>query len=323
MRVRAFLLAVLVLVLALCPAAASADVAHLVTPGETLTSVAAADDLSIEAIAEANHISPQAELIAGQILLIPPHTAQNAVVSTTDVGSTTATATVTATVTTTSTLSAHTHVIAPGETLTSVSAASGVSIAAIAAANHMSPRAELIAGRTLMIPTANTSVQLRTDPESAGTAARSQSSATASSATAATGAPQPTTERVSGGEIAGVADSGAVPAALAEAIAWQESGWNNDEVSSIGAVGVMQIVPTTWTWIDRYLTPGDPLGTASASENIRAGVLLLHQLLQVTGGNEALAVAGYYQGLASVRRYGMYPSTKQYVADVLALAQRF
>lgn len=311
----------LVLVLALCPAAASADVSHLVTPGETLTSVAAADDLSIEAIAEANHISAQAELIAGQILLIPPHTAQNAVISTTDAGSTTATTTVTAT--TTSTASAHTHLIAPGETLTSVSAASGVSIAAIAAANHMSPRAELIAGRTLMIPTATTSVQATTDSDSAGTAAGSQGSATASPATTATGPPQPTTERVSGGEIAAVAGSGAVPAALAEAIAWQESGWNNDEVSGIGAVGVMQIVPTTWTWIDRYLTPGDPLGTASASENIRAGVLLLHQLLQVTGGNEALAVAGYYQGLASVRRYGMYPSTRRYVADVLALAQRF
>ncbi len=114
-----------------------------------------------------------------------------------------------------------------------------------------------------------------------------------------------------------------VPAALAEAVAWQESGWNNAEVSSIGAVGVMQIVPTTWTWIDQYLTPSDPLGTQSASENIRAGVLLLRQLLQLTGGNEQLAVAGYYQGLASVQKHGMYPDTRQYVVDVLALAQRF
>jgi soluble lytic murein transglycosylase-like protein len=85
----------------------------------------------------------------------------------------------------------------------------------------------------------------------------------------------------------------------------------------------MQIIPNTWTWIDRYLTPSDPLGTASASENIRAGVLLLRQLLEVTGGNERLAVAGYYQGLASIRRFGMYPSTRHYVADVLALAQRY
>ncbi len=113
-----------------------------------------------------------------------------------------------------------------------------------------------------------------------------------------------------------------MPAAFAEAIAWQESGWNNDEVSGAGAVGVMQIVPATWTWIDRYLTPSAPLGTASAAENIRAGVLLLHQLLGLTGGNESLAAAGYFQGLSSVEAHGMYPATRQYVADVMALTGR-
>ena len=51
-----------------------------------------------------------------------------------------------------------------------------------------------------------------------------------------------------------------VPAALAEAIAWQESGWNNDEVSGVGAVGVMQIVPTTWTWIDQLPDAQRPAG---------------------------------------------------------------
>ena len=35
------------------------------------------------------------------------------------------------------------------------------------------------------------------------------------------------------------------------------------------------------------------------------------------------AVAGYYQGLQSVRDHGMYPSTKQYVANVMALRARF
>jgi hypothetical protein len=84
----------------------------------------------------------------------------------------------------------------------------------------------------------------------------------------------------------------------------------------------MQIVPATWRWIDRYLTPTDPLGPASAAENIRAGVLLLHQLLADTGDSYALTAAGYFQGLASVKRYGMYRSTRQYVTDVLALQQR-
>jgi N-acetylmuramoyl-L-alanine amidase len=203
------------------------------------------------------------------------------------------------------------HVVQPGETLTSIAAVDGLSVGVLARANGISSSAELIAGKTLWIP-----------PQRA--AAMPAASAAQTSATSvAAGPPIPTAARVSSSQIAAVADANGVSAALAEAVAWQESGWNNDEVSNIGAVGVMQIVPTTWTWIDRYLTPADPLGTASASENVRAGVLLLHQLLQITGGNEQLAVAGYFQGLASVRRFGLYASTRRYVADVLALAEHF
>jgi hypothetical protein len=56
---------------------------------------------------------------------------------------------------------------------------------------------------------------------------------------------------------------------------------------------------------------------------VRGGVLLLHWLLDNSGGDEATAAAGYYQGLPSVQRYGMYASTQQYVADVQALQARF
>lgn len=344
MRVRAFLLAVVVLVL--FPAVAAADYPHVVQPGETLTSVAAADDVSIEAIAAANGISPRAELVAGQTLMIPPQTPQNQVVPTTS--SATAESGAGASDTTAATTQ-HTHVVQPGETLTSVAAAAGVSIEAIAAANGISPRAELIAGKTLTIPATATTAQPQSSESadnevgeeasehesSAGntvnaaytstqkTTAGSATPTTSSSGAASTAGPQPTLEHASASEIAGLANANGVPAALAEAIAWEESGWNNDEVSSVGAVGVMQIVPNTWAWIDRYLTPSNPLGTASASENVRAGVLLLHQLLSLTGGNEQLAVAGYYQGLSSVRRFGMYADTQHYVANVMALAQRF
>ncbi len=255
MRVRAFFLAVLVM--GLLPASAAADYPHVVAPGETLTSVAATDGLSIEAIADANGISPESELTAGQILYIPPRGVESA---------------------------------APTETTTGT------------ATNDTS--------------------------ESAGTEQSSTSTEQASTSAEPTvdstyGAPQPTPEFASSGEIAEVAEQYGVPASLAEAIAWQESGWNNDEVSGIGAVGVMQIVPDTWNWIDRYLTPNAPLGTESVSENVRAGVLLMHELLEQTGYDVPLAVAGYYQGLASVKAQGMYADTQHYVADVLALQQRF
>ncbi len=254
MRVRAFLLAALVM--GLLPASAAADYPHVVEPGETLTSVAATDGLSVDAIAAANGVSPEAQLVIGQILYIPPQSADT---------------------------SALTQSATTGQTT---------------------------AGSTEQASDTDTAAA----PD---TAAQQTSHASASSS------PEPTAEFASSAEIADVADQYGVPASLAEAVAWQESGWNNNEVSGVGAVGVMQIVPTTWNWIDRYLTPSAPLGTASASENIRAGVLLLHQLLAETGDNVSLAVAGYYQGIASVQAYGMYPNTQQYVADVLALQQRF
>ena len=52
-------------------------------------------------------------------------------------------------------------------------------------------------------------------------------------------------------------------------------------------------------------------------------MLLLHSLIGQTGGDPALAAAGYYQGLESVRRHGLYSDTQRYVNDVMALRGRF
>jgi len=289
MRVRAPILAVLVM--CVLPASAAADYSHVVQRGETLTSVAAVDGLSIEAIARANRISPQAELVAGQILLIPPRTAENAAVSTAapKVTQSSGTGTVATTTQSDSTETA-TDPDADGDTDASTQT-------------------------DVSVQTKRTTASVQTKP-----AAYTRPSTPSSGSL---GTPQPTQQLESSGDIATIAAQNGVPASLAEAIAWQESGWNNDEVSGIGAVGVMQIVPSTWTWIDQYLTPSAPLGTTSAAENVRAGVLLLHELLAVTGDDYAMAIAGYYQGLASVKAHGMYPGTRQYVNDVLALQQRF
>ena len=94
-------------------------------------------------------------------------------------------------------------------------------------------------------------------------------------------------------------------------------------VSSTGAVGVMQIMPSTWSWIGQNLAGPPPLSSTSATDNIRAGSLLLHSLLSDTGGDATMAVAGYYQGLQSVRAHGLYTDTQAYVNNVLALRQRF
>jgi N-acetylmuramoyl-L-alanine amidase len=220
------------------------------------------------------------------------------------------------------------HVIQRGETLSSVAAVDGLSVAAIAAANGMSVNSQLVAGKVLWIPpraaaTSTAASTARTATAQATTVHTTSAprSTHTSSAASSTG-PYPTAERATASEIASIAAVNGVPASFAEAIAWQESGWNNSEVSGVGAVGVMQIVPATWRWIDQYLTPSDPLGPTSAAENIRGGVLLIHQLLAVTGDSYSLTAAAYFQGLASVKKYGMYASTRQYVADVLAVQRR-
>jgi LysM domain len=54
------------------PAAATAAFPHVVVRGESLSSVAAADGLTVRQLAAANGLSPSAPLIAGSTLLIPP-----------------------------------------------------------------------------------------------------------------------------------------------------------------------------------------------------------------------------------------------------------
>jgi soluble lytic murein transglycosylase-like protein len=127
---------------------------------------------------------------------------------------------------------------------------------------------------------------------------------------------------VTAADIAAVATRNGVPASLASAIAWQESGFNNAMVSGANARGVMQVLPGTWAWVQQNLARRQ-LDPASPIDNVGAGVLYLGRLLAETNGDPALATAAYYQGLASVRQVGMLPETQRYVANVLALRSRF
>ena len=105
-------------------------------------------------------------------------------------------------------------------------------------------------------------------------------------------------------------------------ISYEEAGFNQRMISAVGAVGAMQVMPQTGRWVSTYVVRR-PLNIYRARDNVTAGVALLAVLLRETGGNMRLAAAGYYQGLASVRQRGMYDDTKRYVANVLALRNRF
>jgi LysM repeat protein len=104
---------------------------------------------------------------------------------------------------------------------------------------------------------------------------------------------------------------------LARALAWMESGFQEDVVSSAGAIGVMQLLPETWQWVDTVL-----LGEATPRTydgNIRAGVRYLRWQLDQFGGDVRLALAGYYQGARAVRERGLFDDTKQYVTVIQKL----
>jgi LysM repeat protein len=107
---------------------------------------------------------------------------------------------------------------------------------------------------------------------------------------------------------------------LARALAWMESGYNNSVVSPVGAQGVMQLLPTTWSYVETVLI-GHPV-QHGADGNVEVGIAYLHHLLAVFGGNEQLALAGWYQGERSVKAHGPYKVSKVFVANVLALRQR-
>ncbi|MFA9445562.1 lytic transglycosylase domain-containing protein [Egicoccus sp. AB-alg6-2] len=110
--------------------------------------------------------------------------------------------------------------------------------------------------------------------------------------------------------------------AFVKALAWQESGWDNARVSSAGAIGIMQVMPATGDHVSTYLV-GRPLDLHDPHDNVVAGIAFLQHLWELTDGDVERTLAGYYQGLRSVRENGTYPSTERYIDNVLALRERF
>jgi hypothetical protein len=104
---------------------------------------------------------------------------------------------------------------------------------------------------------------------------------------------------------------------LSRALAWMESGFQEDVVSNVGAIGVMQLLPETWEWVDVVLLGRKTPRTADG--NVQAGVRYLRWQLDQFHGNVPRALAGWYQGARAVREIGIYDDTKQFVSIVQQL----
>ena len=107
-----------------------------------------------------------------------------------------------------------------------------------------------------------------------------------------------------------------VDPALALAIAHQESGFNHRQVSVANAIGIMQVIPLSGDWAGEMV--GRELNLLDAQDNVTAGVVILRALHRATTEEET-AIAGYYQGLSSVRKNGLYSDTRSYVRNIQAL----
>ena len=111
-----------------------------------------------------------------------------------------------------------------------------------------------------------------------------------------------------------------IPANLARALAWQESGFQTNVTSPVGAWGPMQVIPDTWRFVETVLLGRTVPKTGEGG--VEVGMALLNHLLKRFDGDQRLALAAWYQGEQAVRERGLYEETKVFVANVLALAGR-
>jgi soluble lytic murein transglycosylase-like protein len=230
------------------------------------------------------------------------------------------------------TSAAHVYVVQPGDSLWAISQANGLTVAQLAAANNMSENDLLLIGRSLYIP-------------ASGAAATAPPATTASAPSGDAGANPWTfcsTFSESGGQW------GVLPALLQqspgrlalqplfmhwasyyglslpllEAIAWQESGWQQNVISSAGAVGTGQLMPGTASFISTQLI-GSTLDINSVSDNIRMSAAFLAYLAGIEGNNRCDTIAAYYEGPLNLSQYGVFPESQAYVASVEALIPEF
>jgi LysM repeat protein len=180
------------------------------------------------------------------------------------------------------------HVVKPGDTLTAIAAGAGTTIAAVASLNRIDPAKPIVIGQRLKLPVRSAGLE----PASAEVRAKLDS----------------WSSRLG------------VDPHLVRALAWMESGFQTRIVSSAGARGVLQTLPTTRKYVENVLAGRAIPQTVDG--DIEVGILYLRHLLQAFGGNESLALAGWYQGERAVRQHGVYNVSKPFVADVLALKTR-
>ena len=289
-------------------AAPTAAASYRVASGDTVSGIAKRHGTSVAEIIAANGLDARAFIRVGQQLSLGGAPGATAVAVSNPVAAATPTAA--------------THKVVSGDTVSGIAARYGTSVAAITGANALGARSLIRIGQQLSIPGATASAPKaplvgntfagRTYPE-AVVASANLNKATLLSL----GVPSKAQMQA---KIASTAQAMGVNPALAQAIAFQESGFNHTAVSPANAIGAMQVIPSSGEWASQLV--GRHLNLLVPDDNVTAGVAILRQLV-ATSVDLPTAIAGYYQGSSSVRRNGMFADTRVYVANIQTHMVRF
>jgi LysM repeat protein len=277
----------------------SADAAWAATvtvrTGDTLSGIAARYHTTVAALVTANNITNPDRILAGATLQVP-----------TPPGPTPAAAPATpATVGSPPSSTSTTVTLRAGDSLSSMAARYHTTVAALVAANHIKNPNLILAGAQLVVPgSATTAGWGPSSPLPAGLLSHPDRMALRPAFLTAANA------------------SGIAPSLL-EALCWWESGWLSTATSPAGALGLCQLEPSTVDYVRTALLHNPALDPRVGADNLTMAAAYLHDLTVRGGGDPHTGVAAYYQGLSSVQKTGLLPSTRTYVAGVFNYAAVF
>ncbi|MFT0847962.1 LysM peptidoglycan-binding domain-containing protein [Actinomycetaceae bacterium L2_0104] len=281
---------------------------HVVRSGETLWGISRQYSTTVDAIASANGIGDPSYLRIGQKLVIPG--SQGAAATQAAPAAPSAESSVTAQ-----------HVVSPGETLSGIASRYGTSSSQLAALNGLSDANRIYVGQVLSVSgSAPAQSQQSADTSKVGNtflhytySDETNAAANANKSSLDSGAVPSTAQMQS--IIRDTAIQMGVDPRLALAHAQVESHFDQSAVSPANAVGAMQVIPSSGEWASQMV--GRPLNLLDPHDNAVAGVAII-RWLQNNASSMDQGIAGYYQGLGGVRKYGMYSDTVDYVNKVHA-----
>lgn len=327
------------------PAHTPATSTYTVARGDTLGSIAQRFGTSVAALASANGIANPNRIWVGQHLRIPsanssaPTTQPQAQPATQPLASQPSQKQPSQSTPTTPAPSPSTaqtpqaptsYTVAQGDTLSSIARKLSTSVAQLAKANGIANPHRIYPGQKLIVPSANSaapSTGMSTQKSSGsipktflGYTYSDEVNAAANNNKASLDATNVPGRAAMQQMVREVATQMGVDPALALAHAYTESGFNARAVSPANAVGVMQVIPSSGAWASQLV--GRQLNLLNPHDNVVAGVAII-RWLQSHASNVDEGIAGYYQGLGGVRKYGMKSDTIAYVNKVKAAMARF